>query len=276
MSIRTRTSGISFEVAPPPPPGLDQATQLWVIAVGNAGGTVSAARRVLVDAFVVGLKADGLWTKLDRLWLHAAENEPSALLDLIVNDLAVTVNAPTFTMDRGYTGDGATNYIDTTYNPSTDAINYVLDSASFGAWVVSVDAVIVHMLLGATTAADDTCQIYYLDGTAWVGDINQNAGSGNVFSTNFGSGPGMLLLSRTASNAYAIYGNGGSKNTDATASGAVPNCKFFVLARSSANAPNNYGAHQVAASYFGGGLSDADVANFYSRLRTYMTAVGVP
>ena len=54
----------------------------WIGKVYELGGTVSSTRRTLVDALISGLKSDGVWPKLDRLWLFAAENATSALVDL--------------------------------------------------------------------------------------------------------------------------------------------------------------------------------------------------
>ena len=82
----------------------DAATIAWVNQVVTNGGTVSAGRQTLVDNLIVGLKADGIWTKLERLWLFAAENTISALTDLVGLTLATANNSPTFTADVGYTG----------------------------------------------------------------------------------------------------------------------------------------------------------------------------
>ena len=62
---------------------------------------VSSTRRTLVDALIRGLKTDGVWSKLDRLWLFAAENATSALVDVKEGRLATAVSSPTFTTDRG-------------------------------------------------------------------------------------------------------------------------------------------------------------------------------
>src|SRR5215475_3606794 len=102
--IRTRTSGILMPAYVIPAGGLDAATTAWVAQVVTNGGSVSSGRQTLVDNFIVGAKADGFWTKLDRLWFHWAENQPQALTDMIALTLATAVNSPTFTVDRGYTG----------------------------------------------------------------------------------------------------------------------------------------------------------------------------
>src|SRR5262245_61491807 len=132
----------------------DADAQAWADQVVTNGGTVSAARLIIVSALVSGLKTDTVWSKLDRLFLHAAENEPSALTDLVVRDLATAVNTPTFTIDRGYTGDSSTNYINSNFNINTEAINLSQNSCSYGAWVRTVNAVNADMLFGINNGVD--------------------------------------------------------------------------------------------------------------------------
>ena len=99
-----RMLDFSLAVATPAAAGGDEAeTTAWVAEVVSNGGTVSAGRQTIVNDLIAGLKADGIWAKLDRLWLFAAEDQPSALTDLVGLTLATAVNSPTFTADEGYT-----------------------------------------------------------------------------------------------------------------------------------------------------------------------------
>ena len=41
------------------------------------------AGKKLVNDLIVGLKTDGVWTKLDRLWIFAAENAKSSIIDMV-------------------------------------------------------------------------------------------------------------------------------------------------------------------------------------------------
>ena len=49
----------------------DAAATAWKNQVVTNGGTVSAGRLALVSTMIAGLKADGVWTLLDRLWIFA-------------------------------------------------------------------------------------------------------------------------------------------------------------------------------------------------------------
>jgi hypothetical protein len=73
-------------------------------AVG--GGALSNSELRLVSNLIRGLKTDGVWSSLDRLWLFAAENSTQALTDLVARSSATATNSPTFTANQGFAGNG--------------------------------------------------------------------------------------------------------------------------------------------------------------------------
>jgi hypothetical protein len=57
----------------------------------------------------------------------------------------------------------------------------------------------------------------------------------------------------------------------------LANVNMILLAENDTVAgPNFGGAFQITMASIGGNLSSTDVTNLYTRLRAYMTAVGVP
>jgi hypothetical protein len=114
---------------------MDSATTAWIAAVVAAGGSVSSGRQTIVDDLIAGLKADGVWSKLDRLWLTATENTQSALIDLVATSTATPVNSPTFAANLGYTGSNASNkYIDSNLANNSGTGNYSLNEACLFGW----------------------------------------------------------------------------------------------------------------------------------------------
>lgn len=252
-----RRSGRSF----------DAATTAWVAAVVSAGGTVSDARKVLVDDLIAGLKTDSIWTKLDRLWLFAAENAASALTDLVVPASATAVNTPTFTTDRGYAGDGATSYINLAFNPNTGSPNFTQNSADIIVWSNTAGAVSFDLI---GTSADGSGSIYprYADNHRYYnvcGAQQQSPGTNS-------DGSGLLVATRTGANASALYRNGSSEYTGVEASASLVNAINWRACGGTLGSSTG----QCSAAGLGGGLSATDQSNLYSRIRTYMTAVGVP
>jgi hypothetical protein len=253
----------------------NSATNAWVAAVVSNGGTVSVGRKSTVDDLIVGLKADGLWTKLDRLWILAAENTPSALTDMVALDLAVN-NGATFTTDRGYTGvdSSAVNYVDTTYQPSTDAVQFAQNAAHASTWIVADfdgNTGSGGYVFGCADGSGETDMIYRL-GSGFF--RCNDASSGISYTTN---SHGNWIIVRDSSTTTKVYGPTGTLfQSPSINSAALTTHPASILAvHSNGGISNGYGG-QVAMQSFGGLFSSTDAGNFYSRLRTYMTAVGVP
>jgi hypothetical protein len=244
----------------------------WKDNVVNNGGTVSAGRLTLVNNLITGLVSDGVWSKLDRLWLHAGENQPSALTDLVAFALAQTTNSPTFTIDRGYTGNG-TGYINTFFAPGTNGKNCVSGSASMGIWARTVGGEASVKVLGGTSdtgPANSEFSIFNRpDLPAWE-YVFPAAPFTLLFSA--ANTAGFISMSQI-STAITAYINGSSVATGTSTVNALPATNMFVLAE---NSP--FGTFpttsQVTASFWGGGLTATDMSNLYTRLQIYMTAIG--
>ncbi len=116
--------GTSFvaHVGVPSPWAGDADEAAWAAAVVANGGTVSDARRALVRTLVQAWKAAGTWPLIDDCWLLVAENALQARTSLKQRRLSVEVAVPMFTIDRGYTFNGTTQYIDTGFIPSTHKV----------------------------------------------------------------------------------------------------------------------------------------------------------
>jgi hypothetical protein len=243
----------------------DADINAWKAAVVAAGGSVSAGRETLVGNLITGLKADGIWSKLDRLWLFAAENTQSALIDLKARATATAVNTPTFTTDRGYATTGSA-YLSTYAPPGTG--NYTDNSAHIGDWVetATTSNAILMGALGTKQSLLTT-----LSGNYDV-YINDNSGSA-LASAVAKSNTGFLLGSRTGASTLALYLNGASIATGTNAASTPSLPAIFVGARNNGGTPDAPAPHRSAVASIGGGLTSTEAANYYTRLNTYITAV---
>lgn len=257
----------------------DPATLAWVAAVVGDGGTVSATEEGYVDALIVGLKADNLFSKLDRLWLFAVENEFQALRDIVATALATAVNTPTFTANTGYTGeDSATpsKYIDTLYIPNTSG-SMTTSSGHVSAWVVgNIASSFGGCIIGVSTTGSDQTTIYdtFTDGNVYVAIAENVVSLGSPASRQ-----GHIVANRansTGTPGTTGYRNGSSLGATGNAATGLAIDNVFVLAQNHLGTAINGTPNQIAMSSMGAGLSATDITNFYNRLRTYMTAVGVP
>jgi hypothetical protein len=89
---------------------------------------------------------------------------------------------------------------------------------------------------------------------------------------------GHCIANRSASNAVQGYKNGSSVLTSSDASQALCTVQFITGGTNNNGAPQGtLGANgQIAMASIGASLTATEATNFYNRLRTYMTTVGVP
>jgi hypothetical protein len=95
----------------------------------------------LIHDFIVGLKADGDWTKLSRLHVFAVGGVEDAVLDWKGGTSATFSGTYTHKPYHGIHGDGVTGKIDFNFNPASDpALLFARDSNHIAIYPASVRA----------------------------------------------------------------------------------------------------------------------------------------
>ncbi len=240
---------------------------IWAAATLANGGTISAARRNLVTLTHSQLGAKGLVSKLDRLWLFAAENQPSALTDIIAGVKATNVASTTFTVDRGYTGNGSTMYIDTNFNPtSVVGMKFSQDDATIFAWCNTV-GVQTTGLFGWKNGES----IIFPGSDSVSVSVNSTTNVTSALAGSDSNGIGLFATSRPDSDSVSIRVNGAPYGTASGVPSAVTDHKFFAL-----QTDLGFNSKQISGCGIGKALSIQEHADLYTILRAYMTAVGVP
>lgn len=266
MPLLTTGAG-SYPVAS----ALDSDYTAWRTAVGSVGATQENA----TNALIVSLKANSLWSGIDRLWLYASENATQASIDLKALATHTLVNTPTFTASQGYAGNGTSSYINTGFASGS----YTQSSASFSAYVrtnrtSTANTVAVGAWYAATSGARSQIEPRNSGGNiAWGAN---NTGNSNESASN-ANAQGFWTVSRTGASAQAIYKNSSStafaSGTLASASIAAGDV-FYVLATNQSGTPLSYSTDQVGVVHFGAGLSNTDAAQLQTDINTYMTSIG--
>lgn len=255
--------------------GTDPAATAWAAQVVTNGGTVSAPRLALVSAMIAGLKTDGVWTLLDRLWITAGEttgnaSNQQACTDMVAKELAsiganVTWTANGFT-NTTFLGVGLTS----TYNFST-ATNWKLNSAHLMVYCNSgythVDGPPAWDIASSDNGGNPSCGL----------NICQTGPAGRLSANNTSSNTGVISAGtqstigvRSGSTATAFYQNGSSTYTNTDASNAVPNATLYLGGWSSSG---NY-LKQYAAFSVGGALTPTQALALYNRVSTLLSAIG--
>lgn len=235
-------------------------------------------RKGQIDTCIGAIKTAGAWTKLDCLWLWAGHDSQAGLLDWKRLSDATAVNSPTFTTDRGFTGDGSTSYINTNFTPSTDGVNYTLNSACMGAYLnAGTDtAVSGPNSIGAASGGGtinarvepwrsstpgSTVRARVNDGTATtVGTV----------ATRFG----LTAVNRSGASAVQIYRNGASIGTSTAASSNVPSIDVYALGFNNGGALGGANDNRIAAAFVGGSLTSTEHADLFTAIEAYLDAVG--
>ena len=242
---------------------------------------LDAAHQTAVTILICGLVTDGVWSKFDVFRIYATQDNVTARFNLVSSSFTADLNgSPTFTADRGFTGVDASSsvYINSNYAPSTNGVQFTQNSAHISAWNITnaASGASGGVITGADSGSTRQVNILpkYSDGNAYF-RINSDSASAGQSVTN-SNASGHYIANRSASNATQGYRNGSSIVSNSVASTAPTSVNVFDLATNSSNSPTFGAGYQMSASSLGASLSSTDVTNYYNRLRTYMTAVGVP
>lgn len=230
------------------------------------------ARKALIDNLVGALKTAGVWSKLDALYILAAHDAQAARRNWIADTYNLTVaNAPTFTTDRGYTGDGASARLDSGFVPGVAAGQWALNSASLFSYANTNVAENAGDIGSSGSTSVGVVQGRRAAGQA-DGDIN-NAQSA-ALRTAVATAIGLTTVSRTGASANKLYRGASVLASSATATVAVPtggaNSAVSILAHTGVS----FSTKRIAVGGWGAGLSDTEVADLNTALGTYLTAVG--
>ncbi len=250
----------------------------FIARTGGFGPLRTAAVRALID----GLVGNGVWAKLDALYLTASLDTSGTggianqKLNLVSSSYTlVTHGSPVFVTDQGYTGVdvSTTVYLDTGFVPSTAAGQYAFQSAHVSAWSrTNIQGVSGGSIMGIITLGGDLTRII-----PWLSDGNYyTACVGNPsFSAASSGAVGYWVVSRTGATTTTTYKNGSVIGND-TASGpadlALESSSITILAEQNmaSGTPSLGSANQISIASIGGGLTGTDVTNLYNAANTYM------
>ncbi|MGX1322682.1 hypothetical protein AB7M17_006135 [Bradyrhizobium sp. USDA 377] len=231
-----------------------------------------------------GLVTDVIWSKLDALYIYATADSTTAMLNLVQNAYNLTQHgSPTFTTDRGFTGtdSSSTIYMDTGFNPSTaTSPKFTQNDAHICAWQIPNAGSAAPPIGQNNGGPGDGNYVWPQNSGSGAGPImvcNSHISIGDSHSTSDASG--FYISTRDSSSSKQGYRNNATLVDSVGDSSRLLNCNIYTLGINeiSTGSPvaNGCGTQQAMAG-FGSKMTSTDVSNFYNRLRTYMTAVGVP
>ena len=230
--------------------------------------TVASAQNTMISSIV----SPGTWAKLDVFVFYAQSTNGGgeALINWInpgTGDASL-VGGVTFTANEGITPNGSTTYSNTNYNPSSDAVQYTLNSCSIGCYIRN-DIQSGGTVFGARDATARTVLYpYHTSGDQTFEYINNTS----VKNTAVSDSQGMYIITRTASDVHTTYKNG-SGSSGGQVSNAIPNAVFFVGGTNNSGLSDE-GTWQVACWFAGGGLTESDANVITNAVETYLDYMG--
>lgn len=249
-------------------------TTAFLARTSGLSGTETDAYKALIN----GLVSDGVFSKLDCLYIFATKDTTTAALNLIQNNFNLTTGGSggTFTADVGYTGSSSGSFVlKTAFNPTSAGGQFAQNSGSLGVYVLNSRSTSAdETAIGANDGSDHASWILPKHSLGLIYDINKSA-LAKVANSN---AQGLWISSRTASTTLSLYKNGNTTAiaTDATASSGMVNFGMAIFADSTGAATyERYSNDQLSAAFIGGGLSSADMALVAARINTYMTTMGI-
>lgn len=251
---------------PPAVSGAGQSAEAEALfaRMATAGDEPDDTRKGHINTLIAALKSAGSWAKMDLLYVYAAHAQSVAPLNWLADTFPMTeVNSPTFTVDRGYTGDGATSELTSTFAPATHGVNLQRDSAHIGAFVLD-DGGSTGYDFGATTGT-----LLGVRARAGTNGAVRVTSSSTVAGSSGGSAPLHIMGIRRVSTTTLNFRNGAQVNSSATASSALATNTIGSL-----RAISLYSVRQNAICHIGGALSDGEALATYNAFLAYLQAVG--
>jgi hypothetical protein len=250
----TQAAGVTYEA---------EATSLF-----NSMATApDATRKGHINTYIKALKDNGIWTKLDRLFVFAAHTNAGgeALKDWKNPSRSATaINNPYFVQDEGFQSGSTTAYIKSGFAPLTNGVNFTLNSASFMFYkIANADAP-----MGAYGPASVATRCEVFNGVA---NISQNTTSAGPATYDAGFG----LVQRTGSASAQAWENSTEFAVTAGTSTRLVAEELYILARNNNGTADKIIANnQVSMAAFGGSFTSAEVAAFRTATEAYMDALG--
>jgi hypothetical protein len=245
-------------------PTYDPDAQAFITAAAITDPTQQAA----INTLVVDLKGYGIWTKMKALYPFVGGTATSMKWnlkdprDLDAAFRLVFIGGGTWN-NNGYTPNGTDGYADTKFIPSS---NLTISSAHFSKYNRTND--LAGNKLDGVLSGGNFLQHNFTGANALIGQI------GALITYTQTDTRGLFTVTRTATNLSKVFKNTtqqGSTNTSTIT--ALPILSVYIGARNDSGVASFYNSYQSAFASIGDGLTDTEVANFYTAVQAFQTAL---
>jgi len=236
-----------------------------------------------LNNLILGLKADGIWSKIDVLnVLH--QSEADTLLDIRGNSNATVVGSPVFDASDGFDAFTASDYVNTNFTPSTDGVKCVGDDNHFFVFFSKDETDVQNWHHNGARGADSNylhiaTRFEGLAGFTRASCLSRSecaiATNASIVDTGFENF--QAITRETAAGQTAIIKD---QNTYALndSTDTLPEIDMYIGCYNNNGTPTvdalNNEHTGISAWGMGGGLSTAEAEALRTRITTYMTSIG--
>lgn len=239
---------------------------------------LSETRQDTINMFIVMLKDTlgiaNLSDFFDRLWIFASPTTTTAL-NSVVNPTstdATNVGSATFTVDRGYTP-AYNKYINSQFNPNTDATNYTLNSAAIGVYS-RTDNTNAGCQMGSWENASIRTSMYVTSATGQPTGLGINSAVTNGTAGTVSNSQGTFIISRVASNSRILTHNGVSIFSDIGNSTDIPDYVFYIGQLNNAGSSAGYDTKEIAIAFISKGITVTQARGIHNCFEWFLDAIG--
>lgn len=238
--------------------------------VTNAG-IVDQVEANAVNNLVIGLKADGLWTKMSAIYPMVGGSSSTMKYNLknpLDTDAAfrLVFNGGWTFSSNGALPNGTNGFADTKVNAFN---NLSLNSTHFSVYS-RTNSSGDKRDIGAHANTEGSALILNLGGLTYY---KVNSTIGNYLTVTNSNSQGNFMSNRTASNVITGWKNGVKVATGSNASTSLLNAPIYLGALWENSTASYFSDRQYAFASIGDGLTDAEALNLNTRVTTFQTAL---
>lgn len=240
----------------------------------NANTSItSTADKNAINDFYLGLKSDGIYTKIKAMylpiWGSAASSKWNLVNPVDTNAAFRLTFATGFTFSSGgMTPNGTSAYADTFLVPSSFySTNMHLSFYSRTSTIGNVGDMGSSQIIVGTNYS----QLAVARTSVWGQTTN-----GLVNYLSQANALGFFIGQKVNNSSRKVFRNGVVNNsTTTTDANPLPNKTIYICCLNDNGTASYYSSKQCAFSSIGDGLTDTEAANFYTRVNTLMTYFGI-
>jgi hypothetical protein len=229
--------------------------------VTAAGGSLSTTEKIATNQLILDLKANSLWTPMKVIYPMVGGSKESCAQNLKSNTFNGTFTTNWQFTNLGAKPNGTSDYMDTTFNPSTN-----LSSSSFSIgvyrnlWTSGGSDIAFYAALDS---------LYYLQSTA-TSEVSIAFSTVQTQTYSELSHLGLFMTNALDGTSKG-YKNGVAKLTKTTA-GTIPSSNSY-LGANRFNVGVEWASARYAFAYYSDGLTDTQAVNLYTAVQAFQTTL---